>query len=316
MNQQFFDIQYMRKNVIQASIVAVMIVVMAFLISSCDLSNQAGQEHVSQNNQDQQNQQDLSLQNSDSESMNIVVVTNPKTNQEVTSPLTIEGTVPAGWAFEATFPVEIDDLNNETIAHAIAMTQTDWTAEGPIPFLTKISFTVSKKTPAILVLRNDNPSALPENEKEMRIPVVLMPGGTDDAAPKPQTTIKLFYYDDSKYIDKEEQSCSNPGFVAVERKIPLTKTPIQDVVRLLLKGELTDQEKVQGISTEYPLADFEFVDAAVHDGVVTLQFKDDQNKTSGGSLRASILWCQIENTVKQFSGVKSVKFIPEEIFQP
>lgn len=40
------------------------------------------------------------------------------------------------------------------------------------------------------------------------------------------------------------------------------------------------------------------------------------NKTNGGSCRAGILWFQIEATAKQFSEVKQVRFLPEELFQP
>ena len=102
----------------------------------------------------------------------------------------------------------------------------------------------------------------------------------------------------------------------MERTIPLSKTPIQDAIRLLLKGELTEEEKARGIETEYPLAGLSLEGAALKDGVLTLEFFDPQNKTSGGSCRAGILWFQIEETAKQFPEVREVRFLPEELFQP
>lgn len=133
----------------------------------------------------------------------------------------------------------------------------------------------------------------------------------------PQRSIKLYYYNSSKDQDNSGNiMCSKNGLEAVERHIPVTKTPIQDAIKLLLKGELTSQEKAQGITTEYPLSGVELKSASLKNGVLTLTFSDSQNKTGGGSCRAGILWFQIEDTAKQFSGVLFVRFMPEELFQP
>jgi hypothetical protein len=138
-----------------------------------------------------------------------------------------------------------------------------------------------------------------------------------DVDPPAKTTIKLFYYDSNK--DKDESGnilCSRQGLVAVEREIPVTNTPIQDSVRLLLQGNLTAQEKSQGLSTEYPLPGVALLGANLKNGILTLEFSDPQNKTGGGSCRVGVLWFQIEATAKQFLEIKEVKFKPEEIFQP
>jgi hypothetical protein len=130
--------------------------------------------------------------------------------------------------------------------------------------------------------------------------------------------IDLFYYNYD--LDKDESgniACSRNGLVTVKREIPTTQTPIQDAIKLLLSGNLTTQEKAQGISTEYPLLGFNLVSANLDkNGVLTLEFEDLQNKTVGGSCRVGILWFQIEATAKQFDEVKEVKFLPEDIFQP
>jgi len=139
-----------------------------------------------------------------------------------------------------------------------------------------------------------------------------------DFAPCPETkTIKLYYY--NYELDKDEWgniACSRNGLVPVERKIPITKTPIQDTIKLLLSGELTNEERAQGIDTEYPLEGLSLKGASLKDGVLTLEFDDPKNKTVGGSCRVGILWFQIEATAKQFSEVQQVRFLPGEIFQP
>ena len=135
---------------------------------------------------------------------------------------------------------------------------------------------------------------------------------------KEQTrTVQLYYYNSA--LDTGENGnilCSRQGLAPVERKIPITQTPIQDTVRLLLKGELTTGEQNQGISSEYPLAGFSLKGASLNNGLLTLEFDDPQNKTGGGACRVGILWFQIEATAKQFSEVQQVRFLPEELFQP
>ena len=135
--------------------------------------------------------------------------------------------------------------------------------------------------------------------------------------PPEERTVKLFYYSPER--DKDENGnvlCSRNGLVPVERKIPVTKTPIQDTIKLLFLGGLTDEERARGISTEYPLKGLSLKGASLKDGVLTLEFSDPNNKTGGGSCRVGILWFQIEATAKQFPGVKKVQFLPEELFQP
>ncbi len=145
------------------------------------------------------------------------------------------------------------------------------------------------------------------------------PKPTEPCGEKPQAekSVKLYYYNPK--LDRDESgntACSKNGLVSVVRKIPITKTPIQDTIKLLLLGELTDKERAQGISTEYPLEGLSLEGALLKDGVLTLEFDDPNNKTVGGSCRVGILWFQIEATVKQFPEVQKVRFLPEELFQP
>lgn len=135
--------------------------------------------------------------------------------------------------------------------------------------------------------------------------------------PKEDLKIKLYYYNPE--LDKDDSGnimCSRNGLMAVEREVAVTKTPIQDAIKLLLLGQITEQEKSQGISTEYPLDGFSLKGASLKDSILTLEFMDLNNKTVGGSCRVGILWFQIEATAKQFQEVQRVRFLPEDIFQP
>lgn len=147
---------------------------------------------------------------------------------------------------------------------------------------------------------------------------VARTGPDCEFAPCPNTrTVQLFYYDPVRDTDAGIIRCSAQGLVAVTREILRTQTPIQDTVRLLLKGELTDAERAQGITTEFPLAGLSLTGASQDTaGVLTLTFRDDQYKTGGGSCRIAVLWAQIEATAGQFDGITAVRFLPEELFQP
>ncbi len=131
-----------------------------------------------------------------------------------------------------------------------------------------------------------------------------------------EVTVKLYYYNGSLDVDETGNIlCSEKGLVPVERKIK-SENLIEDTIKLLIEGKLTEEEKKSGISTEYPLEGFQLLKSELKDGVLTLTFSDPYFKSSGGACRAKILWIQIEKTAKQFPEVKEVKFLPEELFQP
>lgn len=129
-------------------------------------------------------------------------------------------------------------------------------------------------------------------------------------------TVKLYFYNPALDQGVGGVQCTSKGLVEVVRTIPKTETPLQDSIRLLLEGRITDEEKAIGVTTEFPLSGVSLKGANIKDGVATLEFIDPQNRTGGGSCRVAILWAQIEKTAKQFTSVKEVKFIPEELFQP
>lgn len=180
-----------------------------------------------------------------------------------------------------------------------------------VPFMVSLAFDAPSTATGTLVLKRDNPSGLPQNDDEVRVPVRFSTETGERRA------IKLYYFDPASDRDAAGNiQCSRAGLVAVERSIPVTKTPVQDAVRLLLRGGLTEAERSRGITTEFPLAGVELKGADLKNGALTLEFSDPNNRTGGGSCRAGILWFQIEATTKQFPEVKEVRFIPEELFQP
>jgi hypothetical protein len=129
-------------------------------------------------------------------------------------------------------------------------------------------------------------------------------------------SIDLYFYNPERDQGPGGVQCSSNGLVSVQRIIPQTTTPLADTLELLLRGEISDEEQALGIESEFPLSGLTLVNATIIDGVATLTFEDPQNKTVGGSCRTGILWAQIEATAQQFPTVESVRFMPEELFQP
>lgn len=241
----------------------------------------------------------------------LIKVSSLKAGDEVSSPMTVRGEARGTWYFEASFPVKMLDASGKVLGTGYAQAQGEWMTENFVPFKSELTFQNPTTETGTLVLEKDNPSGLPQNADELRIPVRFKDVVTSER------DIKLYFYNPSKDQDATGNvMCTRAGLVAVDRKIPNSITPIQDAIESLLKGELTAQEKAQGISTEFPLSGVELKSANLKDGVLTLEFSDPQNKTSGGSCRAGVLWYQIEATAKRFEGVQSVKFIPETLFQP
>ena len=238
----------------------------------------------------------------------LIWVENVFVNQIVTSPITVSGQARGNWYFEANFPITLFDANGNIIAQKPVQAQGDWMTVEYVPFSVTFDFINPTTDTGTLLLHNDNPSGLPENDRELSIPVRF------EAVKK---SVKLYYYNADK--DKDvlgNIQCSAQGLVALDRQIAVSQTPIQDTISLLLQGHLTQEEKSQGISTEYPLAGFSLKSANLKNGLLTLEFSDAQSKTVGGACRVGILWAQIEATAKQFPEVSQVKFIPEELFQP
>ena len=187
-----------------------------------------------------------------------------------------------------------------------------------LPYILWVSF-AGYLNYSIWTLNQETPVACTMDAKECSDGsyVGRVPPKCDFAACPETRTIKLYYY--NYELDRDESGntmCSRTGLVPVEREIPITQTPIQDAIKLLLLGGLTEEERAQGIDTEYPLEGLSLKGASLKDGVLTLEFDDSKNRTVGGSCRVGILWFQIEATAKQFPEVQQVRFLPEEIFQP
>ena len=96
----------------------------------------------------------------------------PRPGGTITPQTVIEGEARGTWFFEGDFPVVIEDNEGNAIFTTYATALSDWMTEEFVPFTVNVEdadFGDAQK--GTLVLRKDNPSGLPDNDDELRVPV-------------------------------------------------------------------------------------------------------------------------------------------------
>jgi hypothetical protein len=77
------------------------------------------------------------------------------------------------WYFEASFPVVILDANGKVLVSVPAQAQSDWMTTDFVPFKATITVPLSYIGKATIVLKNDNPSGLPEKDASISFPITI-----------------------------------------------------------------------------------------------------------------------------------------------
>ena len=109
-------------------------------------------------------------------STSTITVSSPLPRATVKSPLLVTGTAQGSWFFEATFPVRLLDSHGNTLGQGVARAQGDWMTSDFVPFTATITFTADPQiigSTGTLMFQKDNPSGLPQNAGEFRVPVVI-----------------------------------------------------------------------------------------------------------------------------------------------
>lgn len=234
-----------------------------------------------------------------------VKIDSPKTGQKITSPLEIKGEARGYWFFEASFPIRLEGNNGKIIAQTIAEAQDDWMTEKFVPFKARLEFVASTSTNGFLVFEKDNPSGLPENYEEVRIPVYIEAGEI--------VTVKAFFNNDKM---DPEFSCNK--VFPVERIILRTQAVARAALEELLKGS-TEEEKTEGFFTNIN-SGVQIQSLTINNGIAKVDFDEQLEFQVGGSCRVSAIRAQITQTLKQFTIVKevviSINGRTEDILQP
>lgn len=110
----------------------------------------------------------------------LIKVTSPIPYGVVTGQMIITGEARGYWYFEASFPIFLTNWDGLIIAEGYATALDNWMTEEFVPYTANLTFTnpynvgdpdfMQKGT---LILKKDNPSALPENDDALEIPVTF-----------------------------------------------------------------------------------------------------------------------------------------------
>ncbi len=112
---------------------------------------------------------DTTSQNSASD---LIKVTIPQPNQIVEDPFIVEGEAHGSWYFEGVFPFMLQDANGTVIIRYFAQAQGESMVDDFVPFRAEIGFEKNPGTETgVLILEKENPSALPEYDTSIEIPV-------------------------------------------------------------------------------------------------------------------------------------------------
>lgn len=98
---------------------------------------------------------------------------NPRPNQKISSPIEISGKARGIWYFEGSFSGELFDGNKKSLGTVILTAQGEWMTEDFVPFKGQLIFQNTATDKGELIIKNANPSGLPENEKTLTIPVTF-----------------------------------------------------------------------------------------------------------------------------------------------
>jgi len=235
-----------------------------------------------------------------------VTVTSLQPNQTVISPIMIQGQAKGSWYFEAVFPIKLMDEQGTVLGQTQAQATSDWMTDAFVPFTAELAYQAAATSSGWLVFNNDNPSGLPENSKEFKLPVLIVPTSAI-------TTVKVFFSNDK--LDPQV-TCYKVFFVA--RQIPKTQAVARAALEKLLAGP-TEQEMAQGYRTSInPGVVIQKLD--IIQGVAKVDFNEILEQAMGGSCRVTAIRSQIEQTLEQFTTVGqvviSINGRTEDILQP
>lgn len=97
-------------------------------------------------------------------------IVKPQINDLILSPYEVSGLAPGTWFFEASLPVKLLDDQGQEIVAVPAQALSDWMTSDLVPFAAILNFS-TQATSGYMVIKKDNPSALPEYDDEYRIPI-------------------------------------------------------------------------------------------------------------------------------------------------
>lgn len=106
-------------------------------------------------------------------SSGLIVVDNPYPGAVTGKQFAITGKARGTWYFEASFPYVVIDPNGKMLAQGHGSAQGDWMTTNFVPFRADVTIPNSYTGKATVLLKNDNPSGLPERDASVSFPITI-----------------------------------------------------------------------------------------------------------------------------------------------
>lgn len=235
----------------------------------------------------------------------LIRVRSPQPNEEVSSPLVVEGIARGRWFFEGDFPITLLDDKGNVITRSFASALSDWMTDDLVPFRAQLEFTADAGTRVVLILHKDNPSGVPEYDDQLALPLVV--------AGAEFLTVKVFFTN-----TRLDPDISGDKVFAVERRIPRTKAVARRAIEELLKGP-TGEEAAQDYSTAINTG-VKIQRLVIENGTAKVDFSERLQEQVAGACLVSAIRAQITQTLRQFPSVDdviiSIDGRSEDVLQP
>jgi len=108
----------------------------------------------------------------------LIRISEPRPNAQITSPVTVKGFARGNWFFEGDFPMMVVDWDGKIIGTGYATAEGGWMTTEFVPFSGTIAFDKTQiqgnySNKGTLILQKDNPSGLSEHDDALEIPIVF-----------------------------------------------------------------------------------------------------------------------------------------------
>lgn len=94
-------------------------------------------------------------------------------NSKVSGVVSYNGSIKGAYFFEGNILINVLDNNKNLLLGGYTMATSEWMTVEPVSFEGNIDFTNLPKGPAYIEIHNDNPSDLPENDKNVLVPIII-----------------------------------------------------------------------------------------------------------------------------------------------
>ncbi len=99
-----------------------------------------------------------------------VVISSPQPNEVIKSPLLVTGKARGTWFFEGSLPIHVTDSDGTILASVPGQAEGEWMTTDYVSFTATLTFTTDA-TSGFVIIAKDNPSGLPENDMQVKIPI-------------------------------------------------------------------------------------------------------------------------------------------------